>query len=118
MKILDTSNNSTKYIDFKAVYDFSPSVEREYIFSHMYQQVKDKFYDKSLHGVDWDKYTAEYRRFLPYISNDIDFAEMLSEVLGELNASHWRSRLHQYPCFRGETAFLGAFLMTHILVTA
>lgn len=109
MKILDTSNNSTKYIDFKAVYDFSPSVEREYIFSHMYQQVKDKFYDKSLHGVDWDKYTAEYRRFLPYISNDIDFAEMLSEVLGELNASHTGGRAYTNTPALEETAFLGAF---------
>lgn len=109
MKILDTSNNSTKYIDFKAVYDFSPSAEREYIFSHMYQQVKDKFYDKSLHGVDWDKYTAEYRRFLPYISNDIDFAEMLSEVLGELNASHTGGRAYTNTPALEETAFLGAF---------
>ena len=46
------------------------------------------------HGVDWDKMTAAYRRFLPHINNNYDFAELLSEWLGELNAvsyTHLRS---------------------------
>ncbi|MEP6849989.1 MAG: S41 family peptidase, partial [Acidobacteriota bacterium] len=29
-----------------------------------------------------------YQRFLPYINNNYDFAEMLSEMLGEMNVSH------------------------------
>ena len=29
-----------------------------------------------------------YRKFLPFINNNYDFAEMLSEMLGEVNASH------------------------------
>ena len=39
-------------------------------------------------GVDWDFYYRDYRKFLPYINNNYDFAEMLSEMLGEVNASH------------------------------
>jgi len=38
--------------------------------------------------VDWDLYYKAYKKFLPYINNDYDFAEMLSEMLGELNVSH------------------------------
>ena len=30
-----------------------------------------------MHGVDWDKMTAAYRRFLPHIDNNYDFAELL-----------------------------------------
>lgn len=41
-----------------------------------------------MHGVDWDALTAHYRKFLPHISNNYDFSEMLSELLGELNVSH------------------------------
>lgn len=81
-------SESTEDIEYDAVYDRRPSLEREYIYDHAYQQVKDKFYDADLGGVDWDGYYADYRKFLPSISNNTDFAELLSELLGELNASH------------------------------
>ena len=41
-----------------------------------------------MHGVDWEAMTVAYRKFLPYISNNYDFSELLSEYLGELNVSH------------------------------
>ncbi len=62
--------------------------ELAYIFEHAWRQVLKKFYVKDLHGVDWDFYKKEYARFLPHISNNWEFSEMLSEMLGELNASH------------------------------
>lgn len=95
-------------VDFEAPYDRHPSLERQYIFDHMAKQVKDKFYDKNLHGVDWDYYTSHYREFLPYISNNRDFATLLSEVLGELNASHTGGRYYA-PGASLSTASLGAF---------
>ena len=66
--------------------------EREYMFDHMWRQVKKKFYDPKLHGVDWDMYHEEYGKFLPYINNNYDFQQLLSEFLGELNASHTGGR--------------------------
>ena len=62
--------------------------ERNYIFDHAWRQFKEKFYVADLHGVDWDFYYGTYRKFLPFINNNYDFAEMLSEMLGEMNASH------------------------------
>lgn len=75
-------------VKFNAMYSRKPSAEREYMYDHAWQQVKDKFYDADIHGVDWELYGKEYRKFLPYINNNYDFSEMLSELLGELNASH------------------------------
>lgn len=75
-------------IEFDAPYNRHPSLERAYIYNHMLHQVKNKFYDEKLHGVDWDSIGNHYRRFLPYINNNRDFAILMSEVLGELNASH------------------------------
>lgn len=95
-------------IEFEAPYDRHPSQEREYIYKHMLSQVKDKFYDKNLHGVDWDMYGENYARFLPYINNNFDFSEMLSEILGELNASHTGSG-YRAPGATWSTANLGAF---------
>ncbi|GAB2774167.1 S41 family peptidase [Actinomadura fibrosa] len=66
--------------------------ERQYIFNHIYRQVQKKFYDPELHGVDWDMYKEEYEKFLPHINNNYDFQQLLSEFLGELNASHTGGR--------------------------
>lgn len=97
-----------KSVDFEAIYERRPSLEREYIYNHMWQQVKDKFYDENLHGVDWEAYGEHYRRFLPYIDNNRDFADLLSEILGELNASHTGSGTSAgYAPM--STASLGAF---------
>jgi|CryBogDrversion2_1035201.scaffolds.fasta_scaffold00306_5 tricorn protease len=65
-----------------------PAEERAYIFEHAWRQFKEKFYVVDLQGVDWDSYYKVYVKFLPYINNNYDFAEMLSEMLGEVNASH------------------------------
>ena len=91
---MSTDNNSTKSISFSGDFEYKPVQEREYLFSHVWKQVKEKFYDPALHGIDWDGYKANYEQFLPYINNDLDFADLLSEMLGELNASHTGARYY------------------------
>jgi tricorn protease len=63
-------------------------VEREYVFDHAWRQFKEKYYLPVITSADWAYYYDTYHRFLPYINNNYDFAEMLSEMLGEVNASH------------------------------
>ncbi|MCC8119271.1 MAG: PDZ domain-containing protein [Bacteroidales bacterium] len=75
-------------ITFSALYSRTPSAEREYMYDHAWRQVRDKFYDPTIHGIDWEQYGKDYRKFLPYVNNNYDFSEVLSELLGELNASH------------------------------
>ena len=105
---LSTSDGEISAVTFEAPYDRHPSLERKYIFDHMAKQVEDKFYDKNLHGVDWKYYTGHYKEFLPYISNNRDFANLLSEILGELNASHTGGRAYLKGATLA-TASLGAF---------
>ncbi len=66
--------------------------ERAYLFEHVWRQVQDKFYDDDLHGVDWDAMKTAYRAKLGGIATQRDFAVLLSEMLGELNASHTGAR--------------------------
>ncbi|MDE6135367.1 MAG: PDZ domain-containing protein, partial [Muribaculaceae bacterium] len=108
MKKVNLSSGKSEAIEFEAPYDRKPSLEREYIYDHAWQQVKDKFYDENIHGVDWKFYGDEYRKFLPYIDNNSDFAAMLSELLGELNASHTGARSYSYSSGL-PTASLGAY---------
>lgn len=108
IKKVDLSNNSTKAISFEADFNYKPAAERQYLFDHIWRQVKDKFYDPQLHGVDWEEYRKTYEKFLPYINNNYDFQEMLSEMLGELNASHTGARYYAAGASM-RTAQLGAF---------
>ncbi|MDE6300479.1 MAG: PDZ domain-containing protein [Muribaculaceae bacterium] len=107
MSKVNLSSGTSTPIEFEADYSRRPSLEREYIYDHMLSQVRDKFYDPDLHGVDWTGYGEAYRRFLPYIDNNYDFAILLSEILGELNASHTGGRFRPAPEYN--TASLGAF---------
>jgi C-terminal processing protease CtpA/Prc len=67
-----------------------------------------RFLSIAANGVDWDYYKTVYARFLPFITDNYDFAEMTSEMLGELNASHTGCFL--WPSTTGDqTASLGAF---------
>ena len=108
IKKIDLGNGSSKNIDFEAWFNMKPYEERQYLFDHIWRQVKDKFYDVNLHGVDWEAKRKTYERFLPYINNNFDFAEMLSEMLGELNASHTGCRYYASGSAM-RTASLGLF---------
>lgn len=95
-------------IKYEARFEHQPAKERAYIFDHVVKQTENKFYDVKMHGVDWQGYATEYRKFLPHINNNYDFAEMLSELLGELNASHTGARYSGNGAKLG-TASLGLF---------
>lgn len=106
MQKMDASSESLKPITYTASMKLLPSEEREYMFDNMYREEKARFYNEKMHGVDWDAMTATYRKFLPHINNNYDYAEMLSELLGELNVSHTGGRF--YPDLKTEsTAELG-----------
>ena len=84
--------------------------EKAYIFDHAWRQIREKFYVVNMNGVDWDYYYKVYQKFLPYINNDYDFAEMLSEMLGELNVSHTGCYYSGVRSATGDrTASLGIF---------
>ncbi|MBR5169387.1 MAG: PD40 domain-containing protein [Muribaculaceae bacterium] len=109
IKKIDLTKGKPEAVNFEANFNYRPYEEREYIFNHIWQQVKDKFYVEDIHGVDWEGYRENYKRFLPYINNNYDFRDMLSEMLGELNGSHTGARYNpEGPSLK--TAALGLFL--------
>ena len=108
IKKIDIAKNKTETVSFEATFNSRPYQERQYLFDHVWRQVKEKFYDTNLHGIDWQSYRQTYERFLPHINNNYDFRDMLSEMLGELNASHTGARY--YPAGATlKTANLGLF---------
>lgn len=89
---MDLASDALTPVSYRADVKMDLAAEREYMFNHVYKQQQKRFYNLNMHGVDWDAMTAAYRKFLPHIDNNYDFAELLSEWLGELNVSHTGGR--------------------------
>lgn len=85
------------------------TAERAEMYDHVWRQVREKFHRSDIHGVDWNFYGEEYKKFLPAITNNYDFVEMLSELLGELDASHTGARHYPKYSSSDQTASLGIF---------
>lgn len=100
------ASGAIKPISFKANLKVNRAQEREYMFERVIRQQKKRFYRTDMHGVDWDFYAQSYQRHLPSINNNYDFAELLSELLGELNVSHTGSG-YRAPRSGSTTASLG-----------
>lgn len=79
---------SPKSISYDASMELKPDAEREFMFEHAWRQIKDKFYNPNFHGIDWDAMKLAYQAKLPSIGNNRDFAHLMAEMTGELNASH------------------------------
>lgn len=92
MQKMDAKSETLKTISYQAEMRMNLAAEREAMFNHVYKQQQKRFYNVNMHGVNWDAMTAAYRKFLPHIDNNYDFAELLSEWLGELNVSHTGGR--------------------------
>lgn len=88
IKKFDPKSEKLKNVSFSTNMKLDPAKEREYMLKYVYNEEKQRFYHPGMHGVDWDKMYADYAKFLPHINNNNDFAELLSELLGELNVSH------------------------------
>ncbi len=106
---IEADNGKKEAVSIKGEMNLNYVAEKEYIFEHAWRQVVKKFYVTDLHKVEWDFYYKEYKRFVPYINNNYDFAEMLSELLGELNASHTGCRYNAGSTNGDATASLGVF---------
>jgi len=66
------------------------------IFHEAWRMVRDYFYDKNLHGVDWKKIGKKYEARLPYVRTRQELNILIEEMVGELNASHQGARGGDY----------------------
>ncbi len=108
---LELASGRMSTIAFEAFNTRRPEEKRRYLFDHIWRQTKEKLYDPNMNGADWERLRKTYAAYLPHINNGYDFAEMASELLGELNVSHTGCRFSGYNWAYG-TASLGCFYDT------
>jgi len=86
------------------------AAERKHMFDHVWQRTKSTFYNSTFHGAPWDELRGAYEKYLPHIGTPNEFAEMLSEMLGELNVSHSGAQYTLNDPNGDNTAALGIFM--------
>lgn len=107
-KKFDMKSDKLTAITARGTMNVDHAAEREAMLDNVYKSEKEMFYRKDMHGVDWDNLVKHYKKFLPHIDNNYDYAEMLSELLGELNVSHTGGRYYAGATSQGDrTAVLG-----------
>ncbi len=107
--IVNPSNWSRTNISVQGEMVVSAEAEREAMFDRMWRHVRDVFYTRSFHGADWEAVGEIHRRYLPHIGNNHEFAELMSEALGELNVSHSGASFSSSSSGDDQTASLGIF---------
>ena len=86
------------------------AAERISMYDHILRRTNDIFYKTGFHGADWAGLGKDYRKFLPFIGNNYEMSEMLSELLGELNISHCGASYRSRDADGDATASLGIFM--------
>jgi len=72
----------------KAKMDVDLYAERAQKFNEAWRTLNDHFYDPDFHGVNWSAMADKYRPAAVHQSMIRDFNDVVSLMLGELNASH------------------------------
>ena len=85
---VDAEKGDSEPVRYGAELDLDMGAERAGMFDHVWRQTLQKFYREDMHGVDWAFYRGQYEPKLAGLTSNEEFAELLSELLGELNASH------------------------------
>lgn len=106
---IDPNSGKRDMVGINGEMTLDVAAERQFMFEHVWRRTKETFYTKTMHGINWDSYKPDYERHLAHIGNNFEFAEMLSELLGELNVSHSGASYNSFNPNGDVTAALGAF---------
>ncbi len=85
-KLEINSDNQVNTNDMKVLVNIKK--EWKQIFDETWRQMRDFFYMKNMHGVDWKAMHDKYAALLPYVNHRKDLTYILGEMIGELNIGH------------------------------
>lgn len=92
--VIETSAGENASLD-DAQMDFSswkftvnPEEEWRQIFVESWRLMRDYFYDRNMHGVDWDAMLQKYLPLLDRVTTRLELSDLQKQMAGELSALH------------------------------
>jgi len=78
-----------KAVDLKGwTFSLDPRMEWEQMFVDSWRLMRDYFYDRDMHGLDWPAMLERYKPLLPRVTDREELADLFGEMHGELSALH------------------------------
>ncbi|MBO0912424.1 MAG: PDZ domain-containing protein, partial [Acidobacteria bacterium] len=77
--------------------EIDPPAEWKQMFSEVWRQERDYFYEPEMNDVNWPKMRDKYAELLPYVSDRYSLTYILGELIGELSNSHTYVGGGDYP---------------------
>jgi tricorn protease len=62
--------------------------EWQQVFDETWRHMRDFFYDRNMHGVDWKSVHDKYNPLVQYVRHRSDLSYLIGEMIGELNVGH------------------------------
>ena len=69
-------------------FPINPKEDWAQIFKDAWRMERDYFYDKNMHGVDWDAMYAKYLPLLDRVTTRNELSDLIGRYVGELSALH------------------------------
>jgi len=88
INIITLDNRQTRPLAVAAEMDVDFAREKLEVFRQAWTYMRDNFYDAKFHGANWDKVWAEFQPLVAGARTPDEMREVISLMLGELNASH------------------------------
>lgn len=84
--ISDLSDNKIDLSGWK--FPINPREDWKQIFTDAWRMERDYFYDKNMHGVDWDAMHAKYLPLVDRVTTRNELSDLIGRFVGELSALH------------------------------
>ncbi len=87
------ANLSDSRINFSGwKFSINPREDWKQIYKDAWRMERDYFYDKNMHGVDWDKMYDKYLPLVDRVTTRNELNDVISRLIGELSALHTAAR--------------------------
>ena len=83
-----SSSGGARRLSFTVRVELDRRARRQQVFEESWRIMKHRFYDPDMHGVDWAKVRNTYEPLLAHVGDQEDLHDVISMMIGELNASH------------------------------
>ncbi|HKF22639.1 MAG TPA: S41 family peptidase [Candidatus Angelobacter sp.] len=81
-------NFERRRVNFTARVEVDHHEEWKEVFNESWRVMKHRFYDADMHGVDWAKVKEVYEPLMENVADQEEMHNVVSQMIGELNASH------------------------------
>jgi Tol biopolymer transport system component len=85
---IDVASRAVRPVSVSGDVDIDFAADRGELFTLMWRELRDNFFDEKMNGVDWNAVHDEYAPLVQGAQTSDEFTRLMNEMVGELNASH------------------------------